>query len=300
MHTTRRQFLSAGAGAAALGVLGCAADKSEKRPPFTLSLAEWSFHRALQGGQMTNLDFPAAARSFDIDACEYVNSFFKDKARDQSYLDALWVRCHDNGVRNALIMCDGEGDLAHEDSIERGKAVENHRQWVDCAVTLKCHSIRVNVYGTGAPEEHAKRAADSLVQLADYAEPHGLNIIVENHGGITSDGAWMASVMKLAHNPRVGTLPDFGNFNMGDGKQYDRYKGVAEMMPFAKAVSAKSYAFDEKGEETTIDYHRMMKIVLDAGYHGNLGIEYEGDKHSERDGVRLTKELLLRIRAELA
>jgi sugar phosphate isomerase/epimerase len=274
------------------------ATKSEKRPPFTLSLAEWSFHRAIQGGKMTNLDFPAAARSFDIGACEYVNSFFKDKARDKAYLDELWVRCHDNGVRNALIMCDGEGDLAHEDSIERGKAVENHRKWVDCAVTLECHSIRVNVYGGGTPEEHAKRAADSLVQLADYAQPHGLNIIVENHGGITSDGSWMASVMKLAGNSRVGTLPDFGNFSMDDGKQYDRYKGVAEMMPYAKAVSAKSYGFDDQGEETTIDYHRMMKIVVGAGYHGNLGIEYEGDKHSEHDGVRLTKELLLRIRDE--
>jgi sugar phosphate isomerase/epimerase len=300
MNTTRRELLSAGASLAAMSAFGCAATKKETRAPFTISLAEWSFHRALQGGQMTHLDFPVVARrDFDIGACEYVNSFFKDKAHDDRYLEELARRCNENGVRSALIMCDGEGDLASEDTIARSAAVSNHKKWVDAAARLGCHSIRVNVYGTGSPQEHAKRAADSLVQLASYATPDKLNIIVENHGGITSDGAWMASVMKIANHPRVGTLPDFGNFNMGDGKQYDRYKGVEEMMPFAKAVSAKSYAFDERGEETTIDYHRMMRIVVDGGYHGNLGIEYEGDVHSEHDGVRLTQELLVRIRGEL-
>ncbi len=306
MQNSRREFLTVAAGVGALAAFGCKAQSdarapAAKKPVFTLSIAEWSFHRALQAGQMTNLDFPVIVRrDYDIDACEYVNSFFKDKARDEGYLKELTKRCDDNGVRSALIMCDGEGELAHEDTAERAKAVENHHRWVDAAAFLGCHSIRVNAAGGGDVGEKQKRAADSLVALANYGEAKRINVIVENHGGSSSNGAWLAGVMKLANHPRVGTLPDFGNFNLGDGKSYDRYLGVEEMMPFAKAVSAKSHEFDAKGEEIHTDYHRMLRIVVAAGYHGNLGIEYEGDTHSEPDGVRLTKALLERVRVELA
>jgi sugar phosphate isomerase/epimerase len=199
-----------------------------------------------------------------------------------------------------LVMCDGEGDLGSADKAKRAEAVENHKKWLEAARVLGCHSIRVNVYGTGTREEHMAQAAESLHALAVLADPMNLNVIVENHGGITSDGSWMAGVMKKADHPRVGTLPDFGNFTMEGGKQYDRYKGVAEMMPWAKAVSAKCYDFDERGEETTIDFHKMMKIVVDAGYHGHLGIEYEGPRMSEHDGVEAMRKLLERVRGELS
>lgn len=316
MSQTRRDFLfqtaQLGALAALVPVAGCqtpaqatpaAGPGPAGKAPllFDISLAEWSLHEALQSGAITNLDFPVlAARDYDIRCVEYVNSFFKDSARDAKYLAELNLRCSDNGVTNHLIMCDGEGALGASKKQERAQAVENHKRWVDAAAVLGCRTIRVNASGDGTREEHQSQAADGLVQLANYAAPHNINVIVENHGGVTSDGAWLAGVMKLAANPRIGTLPDFGNFNLGDGKQYDRYQGTAELMPFAKAVSAKSFDFDEAGNETTIDYERMLKIVLAADYHSWLGIEYEGSRLSEKDGILATKALLLRLRAKLA
>ncbi len=316
MSQTRRDFLfktaqigvvaamlpaAQGQTPAAPAAAGAKQVSAPKPPLFEISLAEWSLHQALQAGTIKNLDFPVlAAKEYDIHCVEYVNSFFKDSARDAKYLAELNLRCKDNGVTNHLIMCDGEGALGASKKEERAQAVENHKRWVDAAKTLGCKTIRVNASGDGTREEHQAQAADGLVQLATYADPLGINVIVENHGGVTSDGSWLAGVMKKAAHPRVGTLPDFGNFNLGDGKQYDRYKGTAELMPYAKAVSAKSFDFDEQGNETTIDYEKMLKIVLAANYHSWLGIEYEGSRLSEKDGILATKALLLRLRAKLA
>ena len=314
MSQSRRDFLLISAKLGALGsLLGRARGQSGQQPAaakqapaaktalFEISLAEWSLHRALQSGAMSNLDFPvAAAKDYDIRCVEYVNSFFKDKARDAKYLAELNQRCRDRGVSNHLIMCDGEGELGASKKEERAAAVENHKRWVDAAKTLGCKTIRVNAGGDGTREEHQKQAAEGLVALAEYAGPLDINVIVENHGGVTSDGSWLAGVMKLAANPRVGTLPDFGNFNLGDGKQYDRYLGVSELMPYAKAVSAKSHDFDEQGNETATDYEKMLRIVLAAGFHSWIGIEYEGERLSEKDGILATKALLLRLRAKLA
>jgi sugar phosphate isomerase/epimerase len=315
MSTTRRQFLATAAGAGALASVGCSAWRAAHEKPaahkhgtFKISLAEWSFHRALQGGKMSNLDFPLIARrDYAIDTIEYVNQFFKDKAHDEAYLKDLKQRCADNGVASRLIMIDGEGELAHADADARKQAVENHHKWIDAAAFLGCFCIRVNAAGSGTyaeqkakAVEQQKWAAESLVALADYGGKNKIAVIVENHGSLSSNGEWLAGVMKLAHDYRVGTLPDFGNFNLGDGETYDRYKGVAEMMPYAKAVSAKTHEFDARGEEVHTDYHKMLQIVVDAGYHEHLGIEYEGEKHSEPDGVALTKALLERVRDELA
>lgn len=271
--------------------------------PYKISLAEWSLHRTIFGGKMTNLDFPVAAkRKFDIPAVEYVNQFWKDKAKDMDYLKELKSRAEGEGVRNLLIMCDGEGQLGDPDDVKRTRAVENHYQWVEAAKFLGCHSIRVNAatQGAGSFEEQQKRAADGLARLSEFAKPHGINVIVENHGGLSSHGEWLAGVMKSVGMENCGTLPDFGNFQLGDGKQYDRYKGVRELMPFAKAVSAKSHDFDEEGNETHTDYFKMMKIVLDAGYRGYVGVEYEGNKLGEEEGIIATKKLLERVGKELA
>ena len=197
-------------------------------------------------------------------------------------------------------MCDGEGALGDADEAARRQAIENHVQWLEAAARLGCHSIRVNAAGGGERDELARRVADSLVALAERAAPLGLNVIVENHGGLSSDGAWLAGVMRLAANPRVGTLPDFGNFRIGDGTEYDRYRGVEELMPFAKAVSAKSHDFDEAGECVQTDYGRMLRIVHAAGYRGWIGIEYEGGGLDEDTGILRTKALLERVRAELS
>lgn len=301
--TTRRDFLAgtAAVGAGALLTPHLGARPMNPEPVYRISLAQWSLHRTIRGGDLDNLGFAAKAREdFDIGAIEYVNQFFFDKVGDFAYLDQMKQRAADVDVQSLLIMVDGEGLLAHPDDAKRRKAVENHFKWAVAARYLGCHSIRVNAGGDGPYEDQMKRAADSLNRIATLAEPYEVNVIVENHGGLSSNGAWLAGVMKLADNPRVGTLPDFGNFQTSKGEWYDRYKGVAELMPFAKAVSAKSHEFNEAGDEVRTDYERMIKIVVDAGYRGHVGIEWEGGGLSEDDGISATKALLERERERLS
>ena len=275
-------------------------------PLFRISLAQWSLHKLLYANEITNLDFAGEARAMGFDAIEYVNSFFKDKAEDAGYLREMNARAADNGVTQLLIMCDGEGALGDADADQRTKAVENHHKWVRAAKTLGCHSIRVNAASGGSYEEQQKLAADGLRRLTEYAQPYGINVIVENHGGYSSNGEWLSGVMRRVDHPMCGTLPDFGNFCMDWSRSaepdawYDRYKGTGELMPFAKAVSAKSHEFDEQGNETGTDYRRMMKVVLDSGYRGWVGVEYEGSKHAPRDGSVLTRKLLETIREEMS
>jgi sugar phosphate isomerase/epimerase len=268
---------------------------------YQISLAEWSLHKTLFAKQMVHLDFPRAAkRDYGIEAVEYVNQFWMDKAKDQDYLAELKKRAEGEGVRSLLIMCDSEGALGDADEKKRTKAVENHYKWVEAGKYLGCHSIRVNAQSSGSYDEQVQRAADGLHRLSEFAAKHKLNVIVENHGGLSSNGEWLTAVMKKVNLPNCGTLPDFGNWGIGGGKEYDRYKGTAELMPFAKAVSAKSHDFDDQGNETHTDFRKMMKIVMDAGYHGFVGIEYEGSKLSEPEGIRATKRLLEKVRGELA
>lgn len=289
---SRRGFLAAGAAAAAcLSASPLFAVPAD--PPFRISLAEWSLHRSIFGGKVDHLDFAKIAKTeFGIDGVEYVNQFFKDKAKDEKYLGEMKKRAEDLGVKSLLIMVDGEGALGDADEAGRKRAVENHYKWADAAKFLGCHSIRVNAQSSGSYEEQQKRAADGLRKLSEYAAKLDLNVIVENHGGLSSNGAWLAGVIKMTEMKNCGTLPDFGNFRVSGSEEYDRYKGVAELMPYAKAVSAKSHDFDEEGNETHTDYFKMMKIVLDAGYHGYVGIEYEGGKLGEKEGIAATKKLL--------
>ena len=325
MSTDRRRFLQklgiAGLGVLAAGLNACnnaSSDKDAKTDStattsqssgalfFEISLAEWSLHKALQGKQLDNLDFPLVARrDYGIGVVEYVNQFFKDKAEDTQYLNELLKRCSDNNIKNHLIMIDGEGNLGELDDKKRLEAVQNHYKWVGAAKHLGCATIRVNAYGVGSREDVQKAAIDGLSRLGEFAAKENINVIVENHGSYSSDGQWLSAVMKAVNKPNVGTLPDFGNFclkrdgqGLYDGKcieEYDRYKGVQEMMPFAKGVSAKSHEFDEQGNCIDTDYVRMLKIVKDAGFRGYIGIEYEGDKLSEPDGIKKTKALLERV-----
>ena len=307
MNWNRRELLKAGCMAstslAALPLsktLAMAQTTKEPNPLFKISLAEWSLHRNLQSGKINNLDFARVAKEeFGIEAVEYVNSFFKDKAEDKVYLADMKKRCADHGVSSLLIMCDGEGLLGDPDKAARKQAVENHFRWVTAAKFLGCHSIRVNAGSSGSDDEQSKLAADGLRSLSEFAGQHGLNVIVENHGGLSSNGAWLAKTIEAVNLENCGTLPDFGNFRVKDGEIYDRYKGVQELMPFAKAVSAKSHDFDDSGKEIHTDYTRMMKIVLDNGYRGWVGIEYEGGKVDEYTGIKATKALLENVRTEL-
>ena len=300
----RRRFLAAAsAAAAAVSLPGAvrALAPAARAPLFEISLAQWSLHRTLRDNdpakRLDNLDFPKKARAFGIGAVEYVNQFFADKARDEKYLGELKKRCDGEGCKSLLIMCDGEGALGDPDEKRRTQAVENHHRWVEAAKFLGCHSIRVNAQSRGSWDEQKKLAADGLHRLCEYGDKHGIFVIVENHGGLSSSGKWLAETLKAADHPRCGALPDFGNFRVSDKETYDRYVGVDELMPFAKGVSAKSHDFDAAGDEVHTDYTKMLEIVVGKhGWRGHIGIEYEGGKLGEDDGIAATKKLLERVR----
>ncbi|RZK31248.1 MAG: sugar phosphate isomerase/epimerase [Hymenobacter sp.] len=308
MPASRRQFLKHAFTAATAAAFApqLAREALAAQPFFEVSLAEWSLHKALFSNKLTNMEFPALAKKeFGISVVEYVNQFFKDKATDQQYLAELLRRCRDNGVRNHLIMVDGEGDLGAPDAAERRQAVENHHKWVDAAHYLGCTSIRVNAFGKGSAQQVQQAAVDGLGRLSEYAQQAGLNVIVENHGSYTSDGRWLLGTIRQVGRPNVGILPDFGNFcirrDTGDlyrGKcleEYDKYQAVQEWMPVAKGVSAKTFDFDAAGNCVETDYARMFAIIKKSGFKGIVGIEYEGDTLSEMDGIRKTKSLLEKI-----
>ena len=262
-------------------------------PGYPISLAQWSLHRALYEGGMDPLDFPRVAKTeYGLDAVEYVNSFYRDLPTD--WVRELNSRCEAEGVRSLLIMCDGEGRIGDPDPAARQTTIENHVPWLEAAKALGCHSIRVNAASEGSREEQSRLAADGLRRLAERAAPYGLSVLVENHGGISSDGAWLAATIRAADHAGLGTLPDFGNWQVSESERYDPYRGLAELMPLARAVSAKSNDFGPDGEETGLDYGRLIGIVRDSGYEGWIGIEYEGSRLSEPDGIRATKALLER------
>jgi len=300
----RRDFLKFGASIAgalaATGLRGSLLSDIKKPMAFKISLAEWSLHRALQSKEIDHLDFYSVAKKeFDISAVEYVNTFFFNKAKDVTYLKEMKTRADDLSVKSLLIMCDSEGNLGDPDNSKRKTAVENHHKWAEAAKFLGCHSIRVNARSEGSYDEQIELAADGLRRLAEFGDSIGINTIVENHGGLSSNGKWLSAVMEKVDHPRIGTLPDFGNFRLDGEEWYDRYQGVRELMPYAKAVSAKSHEFDSDGNEINTDYYKMMKIVLDASYNSHVGIEYEGTAHSEMEGIRLTLELLKKVRASI-
>ncbi|MDA1015362.1 MAG: sugar phosphate isomerase/epimerase [Planctomycetota bacterium] len=314
MTTTfdRREFLAASSVACAGALLGSTAladQKSEKRL-FRISLAQWSLNRRFFGREqpkLDNLEFAKTARDFGIDAIEYVNQFFFQKAKDETYLADMKKRAADHGVKSLLIMVDSEGNLGEADKNKRRFAVEKHFKWADAAKFLGCHSVRVNARSDAklSFEEQMDLAADGLRQLTEYGAKLDLNVIVENHGGLSSNGKWLAGVMKKVDHKRCGTLPDFGNFRVSGDQWYDRYQGVKELMPYAKAVSAKAHGFDKSRPWVTVsgqhetDYLKMMRIVLDAGYRGWVGIESEGGQN-QFEGVQNTKALLERVHEKLS
>ena len=277
------------------------------RTPLKISLAEWSIHRSLDEGVLKAEDFASIAKNdFGVDAVEYVASFYRDHATDESYWKMMRHRSDSLGVKNLLIMVDEEGDLGSGDPVARKKAVENHYKWVNAASILGCHSIRVNAFGEGTKDEMKAHMVDALKQLCSYANEKNINVLIENHGLYSSDGEWVATVILEVGMPNCGTLPDFGNWCTSEkwgsteaGKPcanvYDRYKGVSEMLPFAKGLSAKSYAFDAQGNETIIDFSKMLKMIKDnPDFTGYVDIEYEGSQLSEPEGIRATKALLER------
>lgn len=306
--TTRRKFIKqslVGAGA----LLAFPSFSNLKDAGLQMSLAEWSLHRALEAGKVDHLDFPRIAKEkFGIDAVEYVNGFFggkkknfKEAGKDKNYLNELLTRSKDTGVVNHLLMVDEEGSLALPSDKERLAAVDNHKKWIEAAKFLGCKTVRVNLHGNGKSDDKKVASIDSLSRLGDFARPMNINVVVENHGSDSSNGKWLADIMRQINKDNVGTLPDFGNFCITHpwgttqekcDDQYDIYKGVEEMLPFAKGVSAKSYDFDTNGEQPKINYKRLLDIVKASGFKGYIGIEFEGNTQSEEAGIINTKKLI--------
>ena len=283
-----------------------------KDPFFKISLAQWSLHAPIVEGKMSPMDFAQKANEMGFEGIEYVSQLYTKKLAsypDQktamdSLVKTLKAKSKQYGVKNVLIMIDNEGDLASADSNVRDEAVEKHKKWVDAAATLGCHAVRVNL--NGAKEEKAWKEAsvDGLTKLSQYAAEKDIEVLVENHGGFSSNAALLMDVMNTVDLDNCGTLPDFGNFCIersedGCAEEYPRYKGIEEMMPKAMAVSAKTYAFNDAGEETSMDYSKIMQIVKDAGYTGFIGIEYEGDELTPEQGIDLTRDLLLNTAEKL-
>lgn len=289
---------------------------TDTTPTYKLSLAQWSLNKLIFAGKADPMDFASAAKKMGFEGLEYVSQLYTSEnvnfsmkdAGLQNILKELKKRSDSLGLENLLIMIDGEGDLSFSDEKTTQTAIDNHKKWIDAAQFLGCHSIRINLFGEEDPETWVNNSVKSLRALATYAAPKNINIIVENHGGFSSDGGLLARVMKETGMSNVGTLPDFGNFCLkkeGGARwgapcveEYDRYKGLAELMPFAKGVSAKSYAFDDEGNETTIDYYKMMQIVKDSGFKGYIGTEFEGDVEDPSEGIAATKALILKAVAQ--
>lgn len=306
----RRAFLRDSAlGAAAIGwsslLSGCRSPGAlSGRVPFQISLVESSLRRSIREEKsMTNLDFPKfARRAFGLDAIEYVNDLWPDNGGDERYLAELKRVCEGEGVRSLLIKCDQVGNLGDSDPAARKLAADEHNKWARVATALGCHSIGIGVgsQGVGTFDEQQKHAADGLRQLCKYCASLQLNCLVENRGGLSSNGEWLAGLVRKVGMRNCGTLANFGYFRIAPGQRYNPYQGIAEIMPFARAVSAQMTDFDEQGNEARTDIQRLMRIVVAARYHRHVGIEYEGMRLCEADGILASKRLLERLRDQFS
>lgn len=287
---------------------------STAEPFFELSLAQWSMHKMIREDGVDPYTFAEKAKNWGFTGLEYVSQLYNPELESANYSEEAMANfvaksnaeAKKHGMTNVLIMIDGQGNLAVSDEAERNETVEKHKKWVDAAAAMGCHAIRVNLNGSNDPEQWIKNSVDGLTKLATYAKTKNINVLVENHGGLSSNGELHAKVMETVNMANCGSLPDFGNFcierkpNSWDCvKEYDKYKGVKELMPYAKAVSAKSNNFNAEGYDTGIDYVEMLSIVKQAGYTGYIGVEYEGSEISEEAGIIATKELLLKAAKEI-
>jgi len=277
---------------------------------FKLSLAQWSLNKGIYSGKFDPYDFAKTAKELGFSGLEYVNALYSDVMDSRNKHQAIknFVKksnseAAQHSVENLLIMIDEEGNLAAASASRRKNAIENHKKWIDAASQMGCHSVRVNLYGVEQKKKWMEYSSDSLTKLSEFSKDFNINVIVENHGSLSSNAELLMQVINNVNLKNCGTLPDFGNFCIkrveGDlyesscVKEYDRYKGIKEMMPKAFAVSAKSNSFNNKGDEVYTDYLKMLKIVKDSGYNGYIGVEYEGTGLSEIDGILATKNLLI-------
>jgi sugar phosphate isomerase/epimerase len=311
--STRRGFMKKSSAAAmslaasAVGLSQHAA--AQKKRSYGISLAAWSLHRTIgEGpGKRAMLDMPQMAREeWDFDAIELVNNMLL--TWEKPYFDRLIKNAADQNVKILLIMVDGQGRIGGDTEEKRAEAVKKHSFWIDVAGDMGCHSIRMNWSGAARnvaekPEElkaFIGRSVPGIRTLCDYGDKKNINVTIENHGGASSVPSALKKLIAAVDHERFGTLPDFGGFSRNDDRSFkiDIYDAIDLLMTDAKAVSAKCYDFDDQtGLETTLDYPRLIEIVADKhDYTGYIGVEYEGRRQGEFDGIRACNELLKKLR----
>lgn len=282
---SRRSFLASAFSSTFVGSLF--GNEEKEAQWLQISLQQYSFNGMLRSKKLAPLDYPKfAVEKTGIKALEYFNGFFEDKINSAKFLAELKNRCGDLGVENQLILCRSDLALDSADAGQRKGAAALLSRWGAFAKELGCHSIRVDCRSKGNREDVKKQAVDGLHQLCDLLEPMKMNAIVENHGNWSSKGDWVKEVMESVKRDNCGTLPDFGNF-----KGYDKYQGVKDMLPWAKAICAKVHKIKPDGEAAQTDFERMLKIVKEGGFRGYVGIEFEGGADPVA-GVLGTKRLI--------
>ncbi|WP_173021370.1 serine hydrolase [Lewinella sp. W8] len=292
-------FLLAGCTASPDEVPTVAPQTAEVYPRY--SLGQWSFHRELFSGEMTSIDFVEAAAELGFDGVEYVNQFFLDRVEDHAFLDSLAAAAAAADIAGVMLLVDNAGNLGASDPGERQRAIEQHLAWVGAARQLGCPIMRVNAHGDGTPDEIMAACEAAIRPLAVAAGREGVQIVIENHGGISNDGEWLAELVGRLADVGVGSLADFDNWcvERENGQlwgapctnRYDRYRGMMDLMPTAVGVSVKAFNFDAAGEEPDIDFGTMFDIIHAHDYRGFLGIEYEGDALPAREGIAATLAL---------
>jgi L-ribulose-5-phosphate 3-epimerase len=268
--------------------------------PFKVSLSQRSLRREFAASRLDPLEFARIASGFAIDAVEYDGQFYRSKLSDRAYLAELKRRAAGEGVCSVLIMVDDEGELGAPDAKARRRAVDKHKRWIEAAAFLGCHAVRVCAKGAGSEDDQANWVSDGLRRLCRFSDPLGIDILVENQDGFSAKGSWLAEVLSAVGHARCGSRASFGSSKTATGGDDDRYQGARDLMPFARSVCAKAYDFDDRGEETSINYAQMLKVVTDAGFHGYVAIEYEGERLSEPAGITRAKQLLERASARLS
>lgn len=242
-----------------------------------ISIAQWALVREIREGKWKTLDFPRIAREdFDINGIEFVNTLFE--VPHVNYLNQLKRNAGEHGVDMVLIMVDAEGDPCVPDRKGREQFGINHRKWIDIAHYLGCHSIRTNCRGREGddPEECLRWAADSYRMLLEYASGAGINVLIENHGGVSNDAGWMERLFSEVDHPLFGSYPDWRQ----PSDDFDNVQYLEKMLPFARGMSYRNQPDDLLSA-------RMIRLCRKMGYRGWYGIESQG-----REAIRKGKEIL--------
>lgn len=246
-----------------------------------ISLAQWALVDEIRDGKWKNLDFPRVAREvFDLNGIEFVNTLFD--VPHVSYLNQLKQNAEDHGVKMVLIMVDAEGDGAEPTAELRKQFAVNHRKWIDIAHYLGCHAIRTNCRGPkdADPKEAMRWAVESYQMLLEYADPAGIKVSIENHGGLSNDADWMVELIKKINDPNFGTYPDWRQ----PSDEFDNVGYLRKTIPYALGQSYRNQPTEEQSAQ-------MVKISQESGYKGWYGIESSG-REAIHQGINILKKYL--------